>query len=216
MAKLVVFDFDGTLCNTLPDIAFFANETLKKLGYQTKSIQEIRDAVCLSIEGIFSLLSGEKEDSQIVKDAVAYYQKHIKESKSLRTVLYDGISDLIVNLKQNGCKIAILTNKAQDEMQVIYDRLLSEFKFDEVIGLREGVAIKPDPTEIFNLMKKFGVDKSNTYFVGDGDTDVLAARNADVNLIAVTYGYRDKDYLQKLGAKTFANTPSEILKYILD
>jgi phosphoglycolate phosphatase len=130
-------------------------------------------------------------------------------------VLYDGISELITNLKQNGCKIAILTNKAQDEMQVIYDRLLSKFKFDEVIGLREGVAIKPDPTEIFNLMKKFGVDKANTYFVGDGDTDVLAARNADVNLIAVTYGYRDKDYLQKLGAKTFADTPSEILKYIL-
>ena len=156
------------------------------------------------------------KDSQIVKDAVAYYQKSIKESKSPRTVLYDGISELLVSLKQNGCKIAILTNKAQDEMQVIYDRLFSEYAFDEAIGLRQGIAIKPDPTEIFNLMKKFGVDKENTYFVGDGDTDVLAALNAGVNLIAVTYGYRDKDYLQKLGARNFANTPSEILKYILD
>ncbi|MBR2869973.1 MAG: HAD family hydrolase [Clostridia bacterium] len=216
MNKLVIFDFDGTLCDTLPDIVYFANQTLKNAGYEAKPSQQIRDTVCLSIAEIFSLLTGEKQNSQIVKDAVAYYQKSIKESKSPRTVLYDGISELLASLKQNGCKIAILTNKAQDEMQVIYDRLFSEYAFDEAIGLRQGIAIKPDPTEIFNLMKKFGVDKENTYFVGDGDTDVLAALNAGVNLIAVTYGYRDKDYLQKLGARNFANTPSEILKYILD
>lgn len=214
MNKLVIFDLDGTLCNSLPDIAYFANESLKYIGSEPRDEKTIRDAVCLSIEEIFCLLTGEKEGSPIAKEATAYYKKHIKESQSPRTALYDGIDELLINLKKKGYKLAILTNKAQDETQVIYQRLLSGFGFDAVIGLKEGVAVKPDPAEIFNLMKKFGTDKQNTYFVGDGDTDVLAANNAGVNLIAVTYGYRDKDYLQKLGAKVFADTPSEILGHI--
>ena len=214
MNKLVIFDLDGTLCNTLPDIAYYANESLEKFGYAPKQETEIRNLVCLSIEEIFCRLMGKKEDSPIAKQATAYYKKHIKESKSPRSVLYENVDDLLLGLKSAGYKLAILTNKAADETEVIYQRLLSNFEFDAVIGLKEGVAVKPDPTEIFNLMKKFGVDKQSTYFVGDGDTDVLAALNAEVNLIAVTYGYRDKDYLQGLGATTFADNPKEILSLI--
>ena len=145
--KLVIFDFDGTLCNSLPDIVYFANEALKKVGCEPRDEKTIRDAVCLTIEEIFCLLTGEKKGSPIAKEATDYYKKHIKESKSPRTVLYDGIGELLINLKRKGYKIAILTNKAEDEMQVIYQRLLSGFGFDAVIGLKEGVAVKPDPAE---------------------------------------------------------------------
>ena len=215
MNKLVIFDFDGTLCNSLPDIVYYANQSLEKHGYATKRESEIRDTVCLSIEEIFSLLTGEDIRSQIVKQTTDYYKKQIKDSKSPRTRLYDGISELLIELKRQDYKIAILTNKSEDEMQVIYQRLLSGFGFDAVIGLKEGVVAKPNPTEIYNLMDKFGVAKQNTYFIGDGDTDVLAANNAGVNLIAVTYGYRDKEYLQKLGATVFADTPKDIQSLIL-
>jgi phosphoglycolate phosphatase len=100
-------------------------------------------------------------------------------------------------------------------MQVIYQRLLSGFGFDAVIGLKDGVVAKPNPTELYNLMDKFGADNQNTYFIGDGDTDVLAANNAGVNQIAVTYGYRDKEHLQKLGATVLADTPKDIQSLIL-
>ena len=214
MNKLVIFDLDGTLCDTLLDIEYYANESLEKFGYATRSRKEIRDTVCLSIEEIFCLLMGEKKGSPIAKQATEYYKKRIKEDKSPRTKLFDGTDNLLATLKEKGYKLAILTNKSADETEVIYQRILAEFGFDEVIGLKEGVVAKPEPTEIFKLMEKFGADKQNTYFVGDGDTDVLAALNADVNLITVTYGYRDKDYLQGLGAKVFADNPQEILSLI--
>lgn len=214
MNKLVIFDLDGTLCNTLADIVYYANETLETFGYPKREYEKIKDAVCYSIEEIFSILSGEPLESDFPKKAAKYYTKRITEDRNPRATLYDGISEALTQLKKSGCKLAILTNKAKAELLVIYDRLLKQYGFDAIVGLEEGVVEKPNPTELYKLMQKFCVDKQNTYFVGDGDTDVLVANNAGVNLIAVTYGYRDKQTLQNLGASIFADSPQELLKLI--
>lgn len=213
--KLFIFDLDGTLCDTLPDVAFYVNQTLVKFGFNGVTKEQVFDTMCYSIEEIFHILSGVKDvNDPIIKQLVDYYQPTIRQSKSPRTRLYDGIDSLLKAIKDKGDYLVILTNKSAYEAEVVYDKLLKEFNFDKVVGLKEGIIPKPDPTEIYNLIKEFCVDKQNTYFIGDGDTDVLAALNAKVNLIAVTYGYRDKDYLASLGAKTLADNPKEVEELI--
>ena len=214
--KLVIFDLDGTLCDTLPDLTYYVNVALNKFGYQERTIKEVREFVCAPSLEFLRLCMGEKEENiQIVNKCHDFYANEYKQSGSPRTRLYNGIEDLIVALKQNGCKIVILTNKTQDQTDVIYNKYIKHLCFDKVIGVKDGVVPKPDPTEILKLIKEYNVTKENTFFVGDGDTDVMAALNAGVNLIAVTYGYRDKPVLSSLGATVFADTPEQIKELIL-
>ncbi len=214
--KLVIFDLDGTLCDTLSDLTFYINYALKEFGYKERTVSEVREYVCVASREFMRLCMGEKDSSlEIIDKCHDYYAKAYKASGSPRTRLYVGIDNLVRTLKENGCKLVILTNKDQDQTNIIYDKYIKQLCFDNVIGIKDGVIPKPDPTEILKLIKEYNVTKENTYFIGDGDTDVLAAINAGVNLIAVTYGYRDKDVLISLGAKVFADSPEQILHHIL-
>jgi phosphoglycolate phosphatase len=215
MNKLVIFDLDGTLCDTLDDLTYFINDSCKKFGFPPCEKKVVRTHVCHASLEFFRLCLGVEKDDERLNSYHDYYSEQYKHSGSPRTRLYDGMEETLLRLKENGYKLAILTNKTQYQTDSIYDRYIKHIGFDKVIGIREGVVAKPDPTEIFNLMKEFNADKENTYFIGDGDTDVLASLNAGVNLITVTYGYRDKDILEKLGATCFVDTPKEIADIIL-
>ena len=213
--KLVIFDLDGTVCDTLPDLTYYVNVALKKFGFNECTIKQVREHVCAPSREFLRLCMGVEDGNAIIDTCHDFYEIEYKSSGSPRTRLYDGIENLVLTLKEKGFKVAILTNKTQVQTDVIYDKYAKHLGFDKVVGLREGIVPKPEPTEIFNLMKEFNTTKENTYFVGDGDTDVMAALNAGVNLIAVTYGYRDEPILKKLGAKNFASTPQEIENFIL-
>lgn len=215
MNKLVVFDLDGTICDTVYDIEYCLNQTLKHFGYPTRSEEQVRDAICAQLRELIRLSMEEKDASNpIIDESVEYYQNLINTSGYSRTILFKGIEKVIPALKKLGYKVAILTNKDNCEVKVVFEKLLKDFGFDKIVGLDGKIIPKPNPTELYNIMAEFGVSKEETYFVGDGDTDVQVALNAGVNLIAVTYGYRDKEYLQGLGATTFAQTPEEILSTI--
>lgn len=216
MNKLVIFDLDGTLLNTLSDLTFYVNDACKKFGYSTLTEKEVEKYVCYeSREFLRRCMKESDVNNPIIDDCHRYYSEQYKNSGSPRTKLYKNMDKTLIKLKEKGYKLAILTNKTQVQTDVIFDKYLKEFGFLKVIGQKEGVVAKPDPTEIFNLMNEFNTDKENTYFIGDGDTDVLAGLNAGVKLIAITYGYREKEFLETLGATVFANTPEEIAKIIL-
>ena len=216
MNKLAIFDLDGTLCDTLLDLQFYINLTCEKFGYPTCDLKTVRTHVCYeSLIFMARCMGAESRDEKTLKEYHDYYAREYRLSGSPRTRLYDGMEETLIRLKEKGYKLAILTNKTKDQTDIIYDKYIKHVGFDKVVGLGNGVVAKPEPTEIFNLMKEFGSDKENTYFIGDGDTDVLASLRAGVNLIAVTYGYRDKDFLEELGAKVFADTPKEIADIIL-
>lgn len=216
MNKLVIFDLDGTLCDTLLDLHFYINETCKKFGYPVCDLKTIRTHVCYeSLTFMARCMGAENKDTATLKEYHDFYAREYRLSGSPRTRLFDGMEETLIRLKNAGYKLAILTNKTQDQTDVIYDKYIKHIGFDKVVGLREGIVAKPDPTEILNLVKEFNSNLENTYFIGDGDTDVLASIRAGVNLIAVTYGYRDKDVLENLGAKVFADNPKEIADIIL-
>ena len=216
MNKLVIFDLDGTLCDTLDDLTYFINDACKKFGYPTLEKQKVREYVCYGSREFFGMCLGLDKNHPNLDEYHDYYSKQYKNSGSPRTRLYKGMEQTLLRLKEKGYKLAILTNKTQYQTDTIYDNYIKQFGFDKVLGLKEGVVAKPDPTEILKMMDEFETDRENTYFVGDGDTDVLAGIRAGVKLITVTYGYRDKDILLKLGAKVFADNPKEIADIILN
>ncbi len=216
MNKAVIFDLDGTLVDTLPDITFYTNYALRKYGIREITEPEVRNLICHASRKLMQLCAGiEDENDPLVDLCHDYYNEAYSISGSPNTKVYDGIKDVLKELKARGYKIGIFTNKLEPPTLDIYRNHLSDIEFDKIVGLKEGVKHKPDPTEIIKMLDEFGVEKKNAYFVGDGDTDVLASKNAGVKCIAVTYGYRDKEILEALGASIFADTPKEILDIIL-
>lgn len=216
MNKLAIFDLDGTLCDTLPDLKYYVNLTCEKFGYPVCDTKKVRNEVCSpSFEFLIGCMGAENAKIEDQKKYHEFYSKEYRASKSPRTRLFDGMEEALNRLKNAGFKLVIFTNKAQDQADIIYDKYIKQVRFDKVLGIKDGVIPKPEPDEIFKSIEEFGSDKENTYFVGDGDTDVLASLRAGVNLIAVTYGYRDKEILQDLGAKVFADSPKEIADIIL-
>lgn len=214
MEKAVLFDLDGTLLDTLSDIAYYTNQMLEHFGYPIRSNLEIMQFIGCGSRNLIkkSLPEGLEEDR--VSVCHAYYNKIYTESNSPRTCLFDGISQVVKEIKSRGYKIAILTNKPQETTDTVYQRYLSDIGFDAVVGQSAAVKVKPDPTAALELAKRFGAKTNDVYFVGDGETDVQTAINANMNGIAVLWGYRSKLQLQAAGATVFASEPKDLLKLI--
>lgn len=215
MNKAVVFDLDGTLLDTIPDIADNVNLALEKFGYKKREYSEIRAFIGNGAKMLVKRCLGEDVAEETVQACLEYYNQIYTASKSPKTALFDGIEDVLVKLKQKGYKLAILTNKPQPTTDEVYKTYLERFNFDLVVGQSPLVKCKPDKEAVLNILKQLNVQPENAYMVGDGETDVLTAVNAKMKCITVLWGYRDKDFLATFGADTFANSPSEILDFIL-
>ena len=214
MNKAVIFDLDGTILDTLKDIADNVNLMLTHFGYPTLEHKEImqyigngaRQLVKRSIK--FDLSECELDEK------LAYYNKIYTSSPSDSTCVFDGLKQVFDSLKQKGYKLAILTNKPQMTTDKVCEKYLKNFGFDLVIGQRDGVPIKPDPTAVYSILTQLSADTKKTSFVGDGETDVMTAINAGVNGIAVLWGYRERWQLEEAGATVFANKPIDLLSLI--
>ena len=214
MNKAVIFDLDGTLIDSLPDIAEHVNITLEKFGEPKKDYDFIgtltgdgaRNLISRSFDGKFS---GAELDERL-----DYYNRIYTDSGSPKTRVFDGVGEMLIELKKRGYKLGILTNKPQMTTDVVYERLLSQYGFDIVVGSRLGMKIKPDPTMLLQMLKEIDVLPENCYFVGDDKPDAQIAINAGVKGVSELWGYRSKEFLVEAGAKVFASTPKELLQII--
>ena len=127
---------------------------------------------------------------------------------------FAGIDKVLLNLKERGYKLAILTNKPQMTTDDVYKTYLEKFGFDKVVGQSGSVKCKPDKTATLNILKELDTLPENAYFVGDGETDIITAKNAGIKSIAVLWGYRDKEQLVEAGATTFAIQPQDLISLI--
>ena len=214
MEKAVIFDLDGTLLDTVPDILDNINLMLARFGYGTLDAETLKGYVGSGARNLCARSIGVPLTEEELDERLDYYNALYTASDSPKTKLFDGMAEVLRALKKRGYKLAILTNKPQETTDKVYKNYLKDFGFDAVVGQSGGVKCKPDKTATVNLLSKLGVLPENCYFVGDGETDVLTSLNAGTRGIAVLWGYRKKDQLEKVGAKIFADDPEDLLSLI--
>lgn len=211
----VFFDLDGTLANTLEDLAVSTNHILTKMGYPTHKTECFKyfagDGSAKMIErAIPKDEVTEEKVKELNKMFLEYYSKHYIDN----TTAYDGLNDLIIHLKEKGIKLAVVTNKAQKAAELVVHKLYGD-AFDYILGLREGIPAKPDPTGVFMAMKELQVESSECVFVGDTAMDIAVGVNAGIFPVGVLWGFRQEDELLKAGAKSIVSNAEQLEKIIL-
>ncbi len=216
MTKLVIFDLDGTLLNSLQDLAASTNYALRQHGYPTHELPAFRYFVGNGINKLLERALPEKERThenmlKIREDFMAYYAEH----KADFTAPYDGICELLKTLKRHHVLLAVASNKYHAATRELIPEYFGEGLFDFVYGQREGIPVKPDPTIVFDIMKEAGGSKEEVLYVGDSGVDMQTAVNSGVTSVGVTWGFRDRKELQENGAQYIADEPYEIMKWVV-
>ena len=213
MKKAVLFDLDGTLTNTSVDIWENVNLTMRKFGYDEITLEEAKLFVGNgAVKLIERSLKGAKCDN--LKEVVDFYNNSYNYCGSPKTFVYEGMIEVLKKLKEEGYLLAVISNKPQEGTNEVCKQFFSEINFDCVFGQREGVKVKPDRECVDLTLKDLGVSASEAIFVGDSDVDAMTAINAGVDGICVLWGYRPKERLVEVGAKTFAKTAKELYEKI--
>lgn len=211
MIKAIIFDLDGTLCDTMGDLRTAMNAMLVKLGYKTRSRNELVKFINNGAREFVrrSLPKDVQRVEFIVDSALGVYETEYAKCYSDKTKAYDGIKGLIADLKTKGYKIAVLSNKQDLFVKNIIDKVFGRGVFNFVQGQSQ-MPTKPDPTSALFIAKQLGAKPERCVFVGDSDVDMLTASNAKMKSIGCTWGYREEDVLREGGACRIANTPDDI------
>ncbi len=212
MVKAILFDLDGTLLNTSADICKTLNESLSLFGLPQVSLESTIKFIGNGAKMLIVRAVGDKTD--YIERVYNDYVVHFAECGNASTTLYEGERDFLVMAKSSGIKLAVITNKPQNATDIVCKQLLSEFGFDLIIGKSDRFALKPDPESTFYALDCLGVKKQDCIFVGDGETDVVTAKNAGVKGVSALWGYRDKKILESFGAVNFANNYKELRDFV--
>ena len=212
--KAVIFDLDGTVIDTIYDITDAMNVMTEKFGFRKVSVDVMKASLGGDTKDIVRLAIGQVISEELLDKCAECYATTYINSGSPKTEVFKGMEKVIRELKERGYIILALSNKPDVEIAPLADRLLKPLGFDKVVGLSEKVVPKPKPDGALLLLKEFNASAGNSYFVGDGETDILTAINAKITPIAVLWGNRDKEFLKGYGAEIFARSPEELLNLI--
>jgi len=213
MGKAVIFDLDGTVLDTMQDIADCMNLALKDFGYEPRSYDEYKQVIGNDAPNFMRKLLGDKPKDYLMK-IWDYYIPIVERHGTEKTKVFDGIKKVLETLKQRGYKLSLCTNKTPEELEPFVGKFLADLPFDDIVGIGGTENAKPSPNEVVRILKDFNASKENSYLVGDGETDVLTALNAGVTPIGALWGNRTKEQLATVGAKIFATDPIDIIDII--
>lgn len=210
--KAIIFDLDGTLINSLPDIAASMNRALKANGLPTFEVPEYRMKVG---NGVFNLAKrsvGDRSDklSDVLRDYMADYAKNC----AIDTFVYPGVADMLQGLIKRGLKVCVFSNKDQADVETVLARYFPGFPFAFVRGRTENVPLKPDPTGALLMAGELGVAPDACWYSGDTMMDMRCGNDAGMNTIGVTWGFRPRSDLEENHAKFIVDTPEELLKIV--
>ena len=212
--KACIFDLDGTILDTLQDLAISVNFALNKKGYPLRTVDEVRSFVGNGIPMLIERAIPEGTAKADFEETLMIFKEHYALHLNDNTKPYDGIISLLENLKSKGIATAVVTNKAHFAAAELTKQFYSSL-IDVTVGQKDGVPTKPDPTALNEALKTLGVRAENAVFVGDSDVDVFTAHNGNLKCIGVTWGFRSRENLLAAGADFIANSADEINK-ILD
>lgn len=211
MKKLVIFDLDGTLLNTIADLAQSTNHALHLLGYPTHPETAYNLMVGNGINKLFerALPEGEKTEENVLRvrrEFVPYYDMHNAD----KSRPYPGIPELLERLQAQGLQIAVASNKYQAATEKLVSHYFPAIRFTAVFGQREGINVKPDPTIVHDILSIAQVCKTDVLYVGDSGVDMQTAANADVEACGVTWGFRPRTELEPFHPAHIVDRAEEI------
>jgi phosphoglycolate phosphatase len=213
--KGVIFDMDGTLVDTLEDIAVTMNKALKLMGFPELPIKEYQDKVGWGTERLaFLSLPEEKRKKETASLLAAQASLFYAEAPLVYTRPYPGILELVGALRQRKMKIAVLTNKADPVAQKVAAGLFPPGSFDRVQGGAPGKPLKPDPASVWELLVELDLAPSDTIFAGDSEVDIETAVSSGCFPLGVSWGYRSREIITKAGARLIIEKPEELLELL--
>lgn len=216
MYQAVIFDLDGTLLNTIGDLAAAANHALRAMGLPQHSVDEYRYMVGNGIPKLIERMLPDSARGEASR-AVAHelFQRRYAEHMADATAPYPGIPQLLDGLAARGIVTAVVSNKDDAFVKGIVARYFPSHAFCAVIGRRDGIPAKPDPASVSAALTQMGADPARSLYVGDSDVDVETAHNAHLACCGAAWGFRGRGELERAGAEFIAEDAEELLRVIL-
>ncbi len=222
-AKACIFDLDGTLTDTIETLTFFGNKALEMHGLPP--IESFRYKLFVgdgAVELVRRLLNHLQEigalgeyDDEFFRELCLCYNKLYNEDFLYKTYVYEGIPELLKNLKDKGLKLAVLSNKIHDTTLLVMRKMFPEGTFDVVFGARDNFPLKPSPQGAFEILNKLSVETHECIYIGDTKTDMQTGKNAGLFTVGVLWGFRDFKELSENNADIIIEKPSELSDYLL-
>lgn len=215
MKQLVIFDLDGTLLDTVADLANATNQALERCGYPVHPVDAYYQFVGNGINKLFARalpaeVSNEGNVQRIRELFVPYYNQHNADCSRP----YPGILELLYELRKNGVQLAVASNKYHEATLKLVHHFFPGIHFAAIYGQREDVPIKPSPDIVYDILHDTGVERERTLYVGDSGVDMQTARNAGVESVGVTWGFRSEEELRECGAMHIVCRAEEILDIV--
>lgn len=214
--KGVIFDLDGTLLNTIEDLTDALNTTITVFGYPEKTTEQVKAVIGNGmrnlVKGVINPEASEEEIETILKAFLDAYAVSYQN----KTAPYDGIHALLKELNGKGYLMGVISNKRQEYTVELIKKIFPDIPFVDVVGDHEDHPRKPDPTTTKLIIQEMMLSSSQVILVGDSQVDVQTARNANIPVIAVTWGFRSVEELTEANPDYFADTPADIFDIVMD
>ena len=207
-----IFDLDGTLLDTLTDLAASTNYALRTHGMPEHTIDEVRRFVGNGVRKLMERAVPDGTDNPLFDEAFATFRQYYMEHSLDTTRPYEGVPEMLAALKAKGCQLAVVSNKMMAATQELCRHFFPE-TIEVAIGENEaeGIRKKPAPDTVIAALRQLGVGEEGAVYVGDSDVDIDTARNSNLPCINVLWGFRDRDFLLQHGASTLISAPKELL-----
>ncbi len=210
----VIFDLDGTLTDTLCDLKNSVNFALREFGFPERTLDEVRSFVGNGVRRLIYSSVPDNTDEETAENCLSVFKEYYKKHSLDETKPYEGIIPMLENLKKQGIKTAVVTNKMHEAAEEIV-RIFFGDLIDITLGQIDGVAQKPQPDGIYHVLEKLGISKEKAVYVGDSEVDCITAKNAGIPCIGVTWGFRDKSVLLDNGSDYIADSSEDIIKIMM-
>ncbi len=212
--KLAIFDMDGTILDTLEDLTNTINYALTANNFPIHTIEEVKSFVGNGLGVLVDKACPYGTPEEKKSEVFAVFKDYYKEHSTDFTRPYEGVIELIKELRANGVLTAVVSNKQHNAVIDLCQMFFSDL-FDAAMGEKKGIARKPAPDSVNAILSELNLTNRDAIYIGDSDVDIMTAKNSNMDCISVTWGFRDEDFLISNGATSIVHTPSEIIPYIL-
>ncbi len=209
----VIFDLDGTLLNTLEDLADGVNFVLQNNGYPQRTLEEVRHFVGNGIHKLMERAVPENVTGEQFEKIFDEFRTYYTEHCQIKTRAYDGIMELLVKLKQRGYTMAIVSNKNHRAVTELNEIYFKDY-IEAAIGQKDGIRKKPAPDTVLQALKELGKEKETAVYVGDSEVDFMTAENTGMDCVLVTWGFRTVEELSAFEPKKMIDKPEALLEFL--